>query len=76
MPKHEIDNDPMFDLSESAKALAKERALERALKEIAAAEAEREAASTKIKHLWKVIERQGFDIRDARQRYVRMSLGD
>lgn len=76
MPKHDIDDDPMFDLSEQAKALAKERGLDRALKEIASAEAEREAASKKIKMLWRAIEKQGHDVREARQRYVRMSLGD
>jgi uncharacterized protein (UPF0335 family) len=76
MPKYDIDNDPAFDMSEQAKAAAADRKLVRILKEIGEAEQARNEASDKIKALWKVVERQGFDVREARQRYLRTLLAD
>lgn len=74
MPKYNIDNDPAFDMSEQAKAAASDRELTRMLDKIAEAEKAREAASAEIKVLWKLVEKRGFDVRDARQRYLRTLL--
>lgn len=74
MPKYDIDNDPAFDMSEQAKAAASERELDRILGEITKAEKAREAAATQVKTLWRLVEKRGFNLRDARQRHLRSLL--
>lgn len=74
MPKYDIDDDPAFALNEQSKALALDNKLNRYLDEIATTEQARNEASEKIRRLWLCVEREGFDLRDARRRFVTRSL--
>ena len=62
-------------LAENAKALSQDKKLLVHLDEIIAEEKVRNAASDKIRAIWKQVRSEGFDIEDARRKLVRRACG-
>lgn len=68
----DIDNDPMFDVSD--KAIQKARDLQAHLQSIRTWERERQHAGDQIRAAWKRIEREGHDVRAARSKLVLLAI--
>lgn len=74
MAKYDIDDDPSLAMTTQAKALAEQRQLDAILDKIAEEEKRRADAGDQIRKLWRVVERKGFDVADARRQLVRRYL--
>lgn len=68
----DIDNDPMFDVSDAA--MQKARDLQAHLQSLRTWERERQHASDMIRATWKKIEREGHDVRAARSKLVLLAI--
>lgn len=69
---NDIDNDPMFDVSEGA--MLRARALQADLQTILVYEKERSHASTMIRKTWDKIKADGHNVAEARSKLVVLSI--